>query len=72
MTKIPTISAFILKYSLYVFQSRFHFLCSPLQKKVRAIESFFSLLDCVNSHRPGKIINTKLRHNPGLRGARGL
>ena len=53
--KIPTFTAFILQYSLCVFQNSFYFLCSPPKKKCVPLEVFFSLLGGVNSHRPGTI-----------------
>ena len=40
--------------------------------KVRAVRSSFPLLGGVNLHQPGKIINKKYEHNPGLRGAGGF
>ena len=44
----------------------------PLPKKVRTVGGFFPLLGGVNSHRPGKQINKKYKHNHGLGGAEGF
>ena len=46
----------------------FHFLCSPLKEKCASLE-VFPLLGGVNSHHPGKMLNNKYKHNPGIRGA---
>ena len=40
----------------------------PPPKKVCAIRGIFPLRGGVNSHKPGKILNKKYMHNPGLRG----
>ena len=42
------------------------------KKRAQGRKFFSPLLGGVNSHRPGKIINKKYKHNPGLRRAGGF
>ena len=66
-----------LQFSFYstpfeCFRTVFTFYVSLPKKKYARSEVFPPLLGGVNSHRPGKIINKKYKHNPGLRGAGGF
>ena len=58
---------------MHLKDQKIPFYVAHSKKKCARSEFFFSpLLGGVNSDRPGKKINKKYRHNPGVRGAGGF